>query len=91
MPLLEQLPQLDWLLPQGIIDQRLMERNENWRLCYKALLLLEFMIKHGPMVRRTAGQGVTELQPPAAGVDLMQALSAAVASSCAGLPVLPHG
>ena len=35
---------------QGIIDQRLQETPENWRLVYKALLLLEYMVKHGPMV-----------------------------------------
>jgi hypothetical protein len=35
---------------QGIVDQRLQESPENWRLVYKALLLLEFMVKHGPMV-----------------------------------------
>jgi hypothetical protein len=38
-----------WFL-QGIVDQRLQESPENWRLVYKALLLLEFMVKHGPMV-----------------------------------------
>jgi hypothetical protein len=37
---------------QGIVDQRLQETPENWRLVYKALLLLEYMVKHGPMVRR---------------------------------------
>lgn len=35
---------------QGIVDQRLQESPENWRLVYKALLLLEYMVKHGPMV-----------------------------------------
>jgi epsin len=32
----------------GIIHQRLQERGENWRLCYKALLLLDFLLKRGP-------------------------------------------
>jgi hypothetical protein len=35
---------------QGIVDQRMQETPENWRLVYKALLLLEYMVKHGPMV-----------------------------------------
>ncbi|MEW5300146.1 MAG: hypothetical protein WDW36_003098 [Sanguina aurantia] len=35
-------------LIMGILDQRLSEREENWRLCYKALLLLEFLCKQGP-------------------------------------------
>ena len=35
----------------GVVDQRLSEGPENWRLVYKALLLLEYMCKHGPMVR----------------------------------------
>lgn len=35
---------------QGIIHQRLQERGENWRLCYKALLLLDFLCKQGPRV-----------------------------------------
>jgi hypothetical protein len=33
-----------------VIDQRLSESPESWRLVYKALLLLEYMLKHGPMV-----------------------------------------
>mmetsp|Transcript_31014 Transcript_31014/g.68811 ORF Transcript_31014/g.68811 Transcript_31014/m.68811 type:complete len:633 (+) Transcript_31014:139-2037(+) len=33
----------------GILHQRLQERDENWRLCYKALLVLEFLCKQGPM------------------------------------------
>ncbi|KFM25292.1 Clathrin interactor EPSIN 3 [Auxenochlorella protothecoides] len=32
----------------GVIARRLKEEGENWRMCYKALLLLEFLIKHGP-------------------------------------------
>lgn len=39
------------LPPQAAIWNRLSERDENWRLCYKALLLCEFLIKQGPMVR----------------------------------------
>ncbi len=35
---------------QGIVDQRLSESPENWRLVYKTLLLLEFMCKRGPTV-----------------------------------------
>ena len=34
----------------SVISQRLQERDENWRLCYKALLLLEFLCKQGPLV-----------------------------------------
>lgn len=41
---------------QGITDQRLQETPENWRLVYKALLLLEYMVKHGPMVRPSRQQ-----------------------------------
>lgn len=33
----------------GVLARRLQEKDENWRMCYKALLLLEFLIKHGPM------------------------------------------
>lgn len=36
-------------LPQQVIEQRLLESRENWRLVYKALLLLEYLCKHGPM------------------------------------------
>mmetsp|Transcript_8424 Transcript_8424/g.21033 ORF Transcript_8424/g.21033 Transcript_8424/m.21033 type:complete len:569 (-) Transcript_8424:387-2093(-) len=36
-------------LIMGVIWQRLAERDEGWRLCYKALLLCEFLIKQGPM------------------------------------------
>lgn len=35
---------------QAIVDQRLMETEDNWRLVYKALLLLEYLCKQGPMV-----------------------------------------
>lgn len=41
---------------QGIVDQRLQESPENWRLVYKALLLLEYMVKHGPMVSFLGGK-----------------------------------
>ena len=47
------MPVLDPMHLQGILDQRLQESAENWRLVYKSLLLLEYMVKHGPMVRRT--------------------------------------
>jgi hypothetical protein len=30
------------------------EVGDNWRLVYKSLLLLEYMVKHGPAVRRTS-------------------------------------
>jgi hypothetical protein len=33
-----------------VIDMRLQERGENWRLAYKSLLLMEYMAKHGPLV-----------------------------------------
>ncbi|GAB4817376.1 hypothetical protein N2152v2_004422 [Parachlorella kessleri] len=33
----------------GVIARRLQEKEENWRMCYKALLLLEYLVKHGPM------------------------------------------
>lgn len=32
-----------------VIEQRLLETPENWRLVYKTLLLLEFLVKQGPM------------------------------------------
>lgn len=32
----------------GVIARRLQEKDERWRMCYKALLLLEYLIKHGP-------------------------------------------
>ncbi|GAX79430.1 hypothetical protein CEUSTIGMA_g6871.t1 [Chlamydomonas eustigma] len=32
----------------GILHQRLQERGENWRLCYKALLVLDYLCKQGP-------------------------------------------
>jgi epsin len=32
----------------GVLARRLQEREERWRCCYKALLLLEHLIKHGP-------------------------------------------
>lgn len=32
----------------GIITQRLHDGGENWRHVYKALLLLEHLVKHGP-------------------------------------------
>lgn len=32
----------------GVLARRLQEKEENWRMCYKALLLLEHLIKHGP-------------------------------------------
>eukprot|EP00882_Tetradesmus_deserticola_P033875 GHRQ01038729.1.p1 GENE.GHRQ01038729.1~~GHRQ01038729.1.p1 ORF type:complete len:139 (+),score=47.02 GHRQ01038729.1:212-628(+) len=34
----------------GVADQRLSEGPDNWRLVYKTLLLLEYMLKHGPLV-----------------------------------------
>lgn len=34
----------------GILYQRLQERGDNWRLCYKALLVIEFLCKQGPLV-----------------------------------------
>lgn len=34
----------------GVIARRLQEKEERWRMCYKALLLLEYLIKHGPKV-----------------------------------------
>lgn len=33
-----------------MIWQRLQETDANWRLCYKALLLCEHLIKQGPLV-----------------------------------------
>ncbi|KXZ52415.1 hypothetical protein GPECTOR_9g459 [Gonium pectorale] len=35
-------------LIMNVISERLQMRDENWRLCYKALLLLEYLVKHGP-------------------------------------------
>jgi len=32
----------------GVIARRLQETGERWRMAYKALLLLEYLIKHGP-------------------------------------------
>lgn len=40
-----------FVLLQNTIWLRLRERDENWRLCYKAMLLCEYLIKQGPMVR----------------------------------------
>lgn len=28
--------------------KKLNEKDENWRMCYKALLLLEYLVKSGP-------------------------------------------
>jgi hypothetical protein len=36
--------------PQNVLSERLSMAGENWRLCYKALLLLEFLVKQGPLV-----------------------------------------
>lgn len=36
--------------PQGVLDERMAETGDNWRLVYKSLLLLEYMVKHGPVV-----------------------------------------
>lgn len=36
----------------SMLWQRLAEHGENWRRCYKALLVCEYLVKHGPMVRR---------------------------------------
>lgn len=36
-------------LIMGVIFQRLQESQENWRMCYKALLLIEFLLKRGPV------------------------------------------
>ncbi|KAF5834649.1 hypothetical protein DUNSADRAFT_8573 [Dunaliella salina] len=36
-------------LIMGVIYNRFKDRNSDWRLCYKALLLSEFLIKKGPM------------------------------------------
>lgn len=51
-------------LIMNAISERLQMRDENWRLCYKALLLVEYMVKHGPWVRvfDREGQGL-ELWP----------------------------
>ncbi|GIL55347.1 hypothetical protein Vafri_10899 [Volvox africanus] len=35
-------------LIMNVISERLQMRDENWRLCYKALLLMEYLVKHGP-------------------------------------------
>ena len=32
----------------GVLARRLQERDERWRMCYKSLLLLEHLVKHGP-------------------------------------------
>lgn len=40
-------------LIMNVVSERLQMRDENWRLCYKALLLLEFLVKHGPWVGGT--------------------------------------
>ena len=34
----------------GILAKRFQEKDERWRMCYKALLLLEYLVKHGPLV-----------------------------------------
>ena len=37
----------------GVLHGRLQERGENWRMCYKALLVLEYLCKQGPLVGHT--------------------------------------
>lgn len=50
------------LIQQGILDQRLQETAENWRLVYKSLLLLEYMVKHGPLVSTDGERGTHSRQ-----------------------------
>lgn len=40
---------------QGVIYARFKDRFLEWRFCYKALLLSEFLIKKGPMVSTGLG------------------------------------
>lgn len=47
----------------GVLARRLQERDENWRMCYKALLLLEHLLKHGP------GKVVGDVQSSASVLD----------------------
>lgn len=50
-------------LIMNVISERLQMRDENWRLCYKALLLLEFLVKHGPLrVVDELNQSVSSLE-----------------------------
>ncbi|PRW45169.1 ENTH domain-containing [Chlorella sorokiniana] len=50
----------------GVLARRLQERDENWRMCYKALLLLEHLIKHGP------GKIVGDVQSSASVLERLQ-------------------
>ncbi|KAL4448258.1 hypothetical protein ABPG75_005477 [Micractinium tetrahymenae] len=50
----------------GVLARRLQEKDENWRMCYKALLLLEHLIKHGP------GKIVGDVQSSAGVLDRLQ-------------------
>jgi epsin len=47
----------------GVLARRLQERDDNWRMCYKALLLLEHLLKHGP------GKIVGDVQSSASVLD----------------------
>jgi len=48
---------------QGVIYDRFRNRDLEWRLCYKALLLSEFLIKKGPMVSfvPTLNEGISTI------------------------------
>ena len=47
-------------LIMGVLHGRLQERGENWRMCYKALLVLEYLCKQGPLVRMSGGLGMDD-------------------------------
>ncbi len=57
----------------GVIARRLQDINEAWRHVYKSLLLLEYMLKHGPQkvrcrcssdVLSSTATGCTGSSPP---------------------------
>lgn len=61
-------------------------RDENWRLCYKALLLLEFLVKQGPLVRTGRAVRVEAPPPP----PLQPALCLRLLQTCNVLCCLSH-
>ena len=47
----------------GVIARRLQDTGELWRHVYKSLLLLEYMLKHGP--QKVGNLGICRLAPVA--------------------------
>lgn len=65
---------------QSVCDQRLSEGPDNWRLVYKTLLLLEYMCKHGPLVRSVKGSPLISSSAAAAHVAQQDGLQASQAA-----------